>query len=324
MSGSHGFLNTLFILASLAVSVGLIYLPLYALDTANNFHETHHSFIHSSLSWSIDETPDEYFIDPTLISTMILTMFIAIGREIQIRIILLRANKYDGILKYINIFNAFLLIIGSINWILTIYIDVSENDFLHLITACIGWFCTLLHQFFNIILTLYQRIKCYNTDIYQNHSKNIIKRYYEIVLFILLWLFGTYSIVIFIGIKLNNNERILPNYINPFEPNEKHLYEWIAWWCMTSYYSILAIMFYRDPIDDELKEFFGDFFKNTKNCCYKCCKCCYPLCNCCSKNKNSKNNNNNDGFEMSDAERVRLQMEQSEQSDVANNKIEDV
>jgi hypothetical protein len=303
-NAKNGFsiMNFFVIMACLFASTLTVIVPLYAWHTASTHHNVNSNFDKKSISWVMAFTPDEIVVDIGMILSNVLLLFISLAREIQIRVIFTRSDEYKGMMPCVNVFNCILLCLSAILLILAaIYNSNGEGFSLHTLFAVSGWGLGLLYHLIHIGITLKQRRKCFmvscnNEDVMgsiQVNMQNTMEtsrnngfccKYFEIILLGILWFIATICSILFVLLDTNHISALKPivNAIDNLDGDlwSYHFYEWVALWCIASFYVVFGIIFYRDPVNDELKEFFGQIV----------CICCsnkYCLCLKCRTRRDS-------------------------------------
>ena len=213
----------------------------------------------------------------------ILLFVVAVGREIQVRVILERNDKYIGCNRRLNVVSAVLLSIGSLCIILMLIFDLETYQYVHSITAGIGIFFTIGYHLIHITLTfiaLKNNTKLKN--LFQHGFLQCGQTYFELYLLIPSWITGSFMMFAFFVAQLR--EDVLNENLDLNDLNQVWL-EWVSYWILISMFGLFAVIFYRDPVNDEVNEFF------LKQCL------CILQCAICKKEKDKSNNEKN-GMEM--------------------------
>ena len=265
-----GFINLLFIVGCIAAAIGLAITPYYALVSINEEYDQDYIYTKNSISRAIGLTPEEELVDCLLIISLIILIIIGYGREIQLRVIFARAGLYKGIVVIVNVLNVIIIAISAGAFLGAIVINVNSNNELHTTLGAIGWSCLLTYHLLHMILTLYERFKC---SIAMNF------KYVELIYLVCAYIVATIFSIIFISYQTAKGD------ISGFDDKwfgyeHRYFYEWVAWWLIATFYLVMAVLFARNSVHDELEEF------------------CCGGCGCCPSESKAESNYNRNQLEM--------------------------
>lgn len=257
-----GICNCIFIMLTLLTSVLISLIPLglfFKLDEDESGEKP--KLTNTTITDALNDS--DYYPQAHLImsASLVLLVFVAIAREIQLAVLFQRIESYSCCIRFINIMSVLILIAGAVNFILTVMITKRMNALVHAITAVLAIFLALGYAFFNIVLTLIQRCKSGFED-----YGGCCSKYFELFFSIPLFIVSLVANIVF-GI-----DQLREDVLGITEESRTIL-EWIGFWTLFATFTMLAVTFFRDPVGDELKEFFSKM----------CCMCCTN-----NKNKNKQ------------------------------------